>query len=141
MPDIQSNAFGETRLLVLKENKKQSLDTCTTNANIGLLISSKDQSHQSPTITVVRHSLHCPSCRIMLLTISHMKRSGFTWFHPLQDGVRVTAGSESVELTAGEALGVDFCLEVSAAAARESEKENDLTQTIHVWNSYQCHPH
>lgn len=77
----------------------------------------------------------------MLLTISHMKRSGFTWFHPLQDGVRVTAGSESVELTAGEALGVDFCLEVSAAAARESEKENDLTQTIHVWNSYQCHPH
>ncbi|CAK9036906.1 Hypothetical protein (Fragment) [Durusdinium trenchii] len=78
VPDIQSNAFGETRLLVLKENKKQSLDTCTTNANIGLLISSKD-------------------------------------------GVRVTAGSESVELTAGEALGVDFCLEVSLESKEKAQ--------------------
>jgi len=42
IPDIQSNAFGESRMMVLKANKKQMLDTCTTNANIGILVSSKD---------------------------------------------------------------------------------------------------
>jgi len=40
--DIQSNGFGETRLLVLKEGKKQSLDACTTNANVGILVAAKD---------------------------------------------------------------------------------------------------
>ena len=42
IPDLQSNAFGESRLLVLKEKKKQTLDACTTNANIGILVASKD---------------------------------------------------------------------------------------------------
>ena len=42
IPDIQSNPFGESRMMVLKANKKQVLDTCTTNANIGILVSSKD---------------------------------------------------------------------------------------------------
>ncbi|CAE7699433.1 unnamed protein product [Symbiodinium pilosum] len=40
--DIQSNGFGETRLLILKEGKKQALDACTTNANVGLLVAAKD---------------------------------------------------------------------------------------------------
>ncbi|CAE7778122.1 unnamed protein product [Symbiodinium necroappetens] len=40
--DIQSNGFGETRLLVLKEGKKQSLDACTTNANVGILVAAQD---------------------------------------------------------------------------------------------------
>jgi hypothetical protein len=56
--------------MVLKENKKQTLDTCTTNANIGILVSSKD-------------------------------------------GVRLTVAGESVELKAGEPMGLDFCLEAS----------------------------
>lgn len=42
IPDIQSNVFGESRMMVLKANKKQVLDTCTTNANIGILVSSND---------------------------------------------------------------------------------------------------
>lgn len=37
VPDIQSNPFGETRVLVLKPQKKQVLDTCSTNANIGVV--------------------------------------------------------------------------------------------------------
>jgi len=46
--DIQSNGFGETRLVVLKEGKKQSLDACTTNANVGIVVAAKD----GPRLTV-----------------------------------------------------------------------------------------
>ncbi|CAJ1433292.1 unnamed protein product [Effrenium voratum] len=42
VPDLQSNGFGETRLVVVKEGKKQTLDTCTTNANIGVLLATKE---------------------------------------------------------------------------------------------------
>jgi len=38
LADIQSNAFGETRLLVLKAGKKQALEACSTNANVGILL-------------------------------------------------------------------------------------------------------
>mmetsp|Transcript_49747 Transcript_49747/g.89333 ORF Transcript_49747/g.89333 Transcript_49747/m.89333 type:complete len:677 (-) Transcript_49747:61-2091(-) len=40
--DIQSNVFGETRLLVLKDGKKQALEVCSTNANVGILLAAKD---------------------------------------------------------------------------------------------------
>jgi len=76
--DIQSNPFGESRLMVLKENKKQTLDTCTTNANIGILVSSKD-------------------------------------------GVRLTVAGESVELKAGEPMGLDFCLEASLESSSAAQ--------------------
>jgi len=42
LADIQSNAFGETRLLVLKAGKKQSLEACSTNANVGILLANAD---------------------------------------------------------------------------------------------------
>lgn len=40
--DISSNAFGESRLLIVKAGKKQSLDSCTTNANVGILLATKE---------------------------------------------------------------------------------------------------
>lgn len=40
--DLQSNPFGETRVLVVKAGKKQQLDSCTTNANIGILVAAAD---------------------------------------------------------------------------------------------------
>jgi len=42
VPDIQTNGFGETRILVLKEDKKQALEVCSTNANVGILLAAKD---------------------------------------------------------------------------------------------------
>mmetsp|Transcript_33162 Transcript_33162/g.72311 ORF Transcript_33162/g.72311 Transcript_33162/m.72311 type:complete len:682 (-) Transcript_33162:146-2191(-) len=42
IPDVQSNGFGETRLIQLKAGKSQTLDMCTTNANIGILLSPKE---------------------------------------------------------------------------------------------------
>merc|ERR1712232_838759 len=39
--DIASNGFGESRLLVLKKGKKQKLDVCETNGNVGVLIALK----------------------------------------------------------------------------------------------------
>lgn len=40
--DISSNGFGETRIAVVKAGKKLQLDSCTTNANIGILVAAKD---------------------------------------------------------------------------------------------------
>lgn len=40
--DVASNGFGETRLIVVKAGKKQQLDACTTNANVGILVATKD---------------------------------------------------------------------------------------------------
>lgn len=40
--DIQTNAFGETRLLIVKAGKKQPLDSCSTNANVGIVVAAKD---------------------------------------------------------------------------------------------------
>jgi len=42
IPDIASNGFGETRLVVVKAGKQQQLDACQTNANIGILLAAKD---------------------------------------------------------------------------------------------------
>merc|ERR1712187_614970 len=39
--DVISNGFGETRLLVVKAGKKQQLEVCSTNANVGILVASK----------------------------------------------------------------------------------------------------
>eukprot|EP00930_Biecheleria_cincta_P003943 TRINITY_DN104849_c0_g1_i1.p1 TRINITY_DN104849_c0_g1~~TRINITY_DN104849_c0_g1_i1.p1 ORF type:complete len:678 (-),score=221.65 TRINITY_DN104849_c0_g1_i1:43-2076(-) len=39
--DIQTNGFGETRIIVAKD-KKQALDACTTNVNIGIVVAAKD---------------------------------------------------------------------------------------------------
>lgn len=39
--DIQSNTFGETRVVVIK-GKKQALEVCSTNANVGILLATKD---------------------------------------------------------------------------------------------------
>lgn len=39
--DIQTNGFGETRIIVAKD-KKQALDVCTTNVNIGIVVAAKD---------------------------------------------------------------------------------------------------
>lgn len=36
--DLKSNIFGETRVLALKAGKKQPLESCSTNANIGILL-------------------------------------------------------------------------------------------------------
>eukprot|EP00933_Yihiella_yeosuensis_P031025 TRINITY_DN24580_c0_g1_i1.p1 TRINITY_DN24580_c0_g1~~TRINITY_DN24580_c0_g1_i1.p1 ORF type:complete len:670 (+),score=215.54 TRINITY_DN24580_c0_g1_i1:81-2090(+) len=40
--DIQSNGFGESRIIVAKDGKKQSLEVCSTNANVGILVAAKD---------------------------------------------------------------------------------------------------
>merc|ERR1719183_1732983 len=40
--DIKSNVFGETRVLVVKPGKKQPLDSCSTNANVGILLAAGD---------------------------------------------------------------------------------------------------
>merc|ERR1719183_2375758 len=40
--DIASNGFGETRVVLVKAGKKQALDACTTNANVGILLAAKD---------------------------------------------------------------------------------------------------
>jgi len=42
IPDIASNGFGESRLIVVKAGKQQQLDACQTNANIGILLAAKD---------------------------------------------------------------------------------------------------
>jgi len=42
LADIQSNPFGETRLLVLKAGKEQKLEVCSTNANVGVLLATAD---------------------------------------------------------------------------------------------------
>jgi len=70
VPDVISNSFGESRILMVKKGKKQELDVCTTNANIGILLAAKD-------------------------------------------GVQLTvAGVEKpVDLSAGEPVVFDFCLE------------------------------
>lgn len=39
--DIHSNPFGETKVLVIK-GKKQALEVCSTNANVGILLAAKD---------------------------------------------------------------------------------------------------
>lgn len=36
--DVKSNGFGDTRVLVVKAGKKQELDLCNTNANVGILV-------------------------------------------------------------------------------------------------------
>eukprot|EP00928_Gymnodinium_smaydae_P015694 TRINITY_DN15811_c0_g1_i1.p1 TRINITY_DN15811_c0_g1~~TRINITY_DN15811_c0_g1_i1.p1 ORF type:complete len:688 (-),score=282.46 TRINITY_DN15811_c0_g1_i1:48-2060(-) len=38
VPDLGTNPFGETRIVALKKDKKQSLDLCETNANVLLLL-------------------------------------------------------------------------------------------------------
>lgn len=40
--DVASNPFGDTRVLVVKAGKKQQLDMCTTNANVGILMAIAD---------------------------------------------------------------------------------------------------
>eukprot|EP00929_Paragymnodinium_shiwhaense_P008424 TRINITY_DN112379_c0_g1_i1.p1 TRINITY_DN112379_c0_g1~~TRINITY_DN112379_c0_g1_i1.p1 ORF type:complete len:678 (-),score=264.86 TRINITY_DN112379_c0_g1_i1:194-2227(-) len=40
--DVQSNGFGESRVIVLKAGKSQKLDACNTNANVGIVLASKD---------------------------------------------------------------------------------------------------
>jgi len=42
VPDVMSNGFGETRLVIAKAGKKQSLDVCTTNANVAIVVAAKD---------------------------------------------------------------------------------------------------
>lgn len=42
VPDVQSNVFGETRVLAIKQGKTQQLDGCSTNANIAVLVAAKD---------------------------------------------------------------------------------------------------
>lgn len=39
--DIKSNGFGETKVVIVKAGKKQQLETCTTNANVGILVAAK----------------------------------------------------------------------------------------------------
>merc|ERR1712118_361173 len=36
--DIASNGFGETRILVVKAGKKQTLDVCETNGNLAVIL-------------------------------------------------------------------------------------------------------
>jgi len=40
--DLKSNIFGETRVVVLKAGKKQPLDSCSTNANVAILVAAAD---------------------------------------------------------------------------------------------------
>lgn len=40
--DLKSNIFGETRVLALKADKKQPLESCSTNANVGILLAAGD---------------------------------------------------------------------------------------------------
>jgi len=42
IPDLKSNCFGETRVMVLKAGKDQPLESCSTNANVGILLAAKD---------------------------------------------------------------------------------------------------
>jgi len=76
VPDVMSNSFGETRVIMVKKGKKQQLDACTTNANIGIVLAAKD-------------------------------------------GVQLTvAGVEQpVELSAGEPVVFDFCLEAHLSSS------------------------
>eukprot|EP00927_Polykrikos_kofoidii_P045872 TRINITY_DN3_c0_g1_i1.p1 TRINITY_DN3_c0_g1~~TRINITY_DN3_c0_g1_i1.p1 ORF type:complete len:728 (-),score=202.87 TRINITY_DN3_c0_g1_i1:198-2174(-) len=39
IPEVATNGFGESRLLVLKAGKTQKLDLCESNANLGVLMS------------------------------------------------------------------------------------------------------
>jgi len=39
--DIQTNGFGETRIIMAK-NKKQALEVCTTNVNLAIVVAAKD---------------------------------------------------------------------------------------------------
>lgn len=38
LPDLATNGFGETRVIVLKKGKNQALDLCDTNANVLVLL-------------------------------------------------------------------------------------------------------
>jgi hypothetical protein len=40
--DISSNGFGDTRVLMVKPGKQQTLDSCSTNANVGILVAAKN---------------------------------------------------------------------------------------------------
>merc|ERR1711939_1049446 len=42
VPELKSNSFGETRVIALKPGKKQQLESCTTNANVGILLAAED---------------------------------------------------------------------------------------------------
>lgn len=42
IPDLKSNGFGETRVVIAKPSKKQPLEMCTTNANVGILLAAQD---------------------------------------------------------------------------------------------------
>jgi len=42
IPDLKSNSFGETRMMIVKPGKESPLDACTTNANVGILLAAKD---------------------------------------------------------------------------------------------------
>jgi len=42
IPDLKSNSFGETRVIIVKPGKDQPLEACTTNANVAILLAAKD---------------------------------------------------------------------------------------------------
>merc|ERR1719446_1834800 len=42
IPVIATNSFGETRVLLVKADKKRALETCPTNANLGILVAAAD---------------------------------------------------------------------------------------------------
>merc|ERR1712086_163135 len=42
IPDLKSNSFGETRVLIVKPGKEQPLEMCTTNANVAILLAAKE---------------------------------------------------------------------------------------------------
>jgi len=39
--DLKSNSFGESRVVIVKAGKKQSLEACSTNANLGIILASE----------------------------------------------------------------------------------------------------
>lgn len=40
--DLKSNSFGETRVVIVKAGKKQQLEACSTNANLGIILAAED---------------------------------------------------------------------------------------------------
>jgi len=42
VPDVASNSFGESRIVLVKPGKVQKLEICETNANIGILVAAAD---------------------------------------------------------------------------------------------------
>jgi len=42
IPDLKSNSFGETRVIIVKAGKEQPLESCTTNANVAILLAAKE---------------------------------------------------------------------------------------------------